>query len=177
MRVAKRCVYMSAGEKPYSLHRALRKLHILTFDRGKLGLQATMERLHHGCFCSVWLEVSTQGLTLGFLHDFALGYFANWGRNTSVSIWRKWKPRVTQGRSSHAEGQTSRGLSTSVNFDWEWLIDVWPSAWELLPWVFIFARWRWLVLTVRTPVLIPCSIHARLWSDMIMYGRRWRGLL
>ena len=35
----------------------LRKLHILTFDRGKLGLQATMERLHHGCFCSVWLEV------------------------------------------------------------------------------------------------------------------------
>ena len=25
---------------------------------------------------------------------------------------------------------------------------------KLLPWVFIFARWRWLVLTVRTPVLI-----------------------
>ena len=112
---------------------------------------------HHLCggAHAHYSQKPTKVLTLGFLHDFALGYFANWGRNTSVSIWRKWKPRVTQGRSSHAEGQTSRGLSTSVNFDWEWLIDVWPSAWELLPWVFIFARWRWLVLTVRTPVLIP----------------------
>ena len=108
-------------------------------------------------WCRFLWAFLNQGLTLGFLHDFALGYFANWGRNTSVSIWRKWKLRITQGRSSHADGQTSRGLSTSVNFDSEWLIDVWPSAWELLPWVFIFARWRWLVLTVRTPVLIPCA--------------------
>ena len=25
-----------------------------TFDRGKLGLEAAMEGLHHGCFCSLF---------------------------------------------------------------------------------------------------------------------------